>query len=90
MKQMSMNDLPELYTLFYLSVLSATGLIPITTRKKSTVYPFPIHSRSFIFSLYSNFCQNIVYVTEPPHKQFPAGFLQDSLDYIFPVQKTEL
>ena len=34
-----------------------------------------------------------VYVTEPPHKQFPAGFLQDLqdfLDYIFPIQQTEL
>ena len=38
------------------------------------------------FSLFSNFCQSIVYVTEPPHKQFPAGFLQDFLDYIFPIQ----
>ena len=72
-----MNDLPELYILFYLAVLSATGLIPITTKKNRLYIHFQYTVDFSYFPYFPIFVKNIVYVTEPPHKQFPAGFLQD-------------
>ena len=47
-----MNDLPELYILFYLAVLSATGLIPITTKKIDCISISNIQSIFHIFLIF--------------------------------------
>ena len=54
-----MNDLPELYILFYLAVLSATGLIPITTKKIDCISISNIQSIFHIFLIFqflSKYC----------------------------------